>query len=358
MRYFTVMAENDTQRPGTRRSSGGPTISHVAALAGVSLMTVSRVINDETKVRPKTRDAVKAAILELGYAPNPAARSLAGAAQTRIALLYSNPSAAYLTEVLVGSLRQASRSDALLIVDKSEPDEAPLNAIQHLIERGVDGVILPPPLCDSPTIVQLLHDANVPVALIASGAPDVKAISVSIDDKSAAREMTRYLLHLGHRRIAFIVGDPLQTTSDLRLAGYQAALTEAGVPGDPALIARGDFSYRSGLAAAKQLLALVPPPSAIFASNDDMAAAAVAMAHRHGLDVPRDLTVCGFDDTSLATTIWPELTTIRQPIVEMAELAAELLIATIRGRDGQTQPAQRVLSHQLIRRGSDAPLPT
>jgi LacI family transcriptional regulator len=170
--------------------------------------------------------------------------------------------------------------------------------------------------------------------------------------------MTRHLGALGHVRIGFITGNPNQTASAERLDGYRAALADMRLPDDPALVTEGLFTYRSGLDAADRLLDLDDAPSAIFASNDDMAAATVAIAHRRGLDVPSDLTVCGFDDTALATTIWPELTTIRQPVVEMSRMAVELLVHAIRlskaGRLGDIGEPHVLADYTLIRRQSDA----
>ncbi|WP_342113487.1 substrate-binding domain-containing protein [Pseudoduganella sp. OTU4001] len=180
--------------------------------------------------------------------------------------------------------------------------------------------------------------------------------AVSIDDYQAAYTMTRHLVSLGHQRIGFIIGHPNQTASARRKAGYRDAMKDAGleVPDEP--MVQGLFTYRSGLDAADQLLNLAQRPTAVFASNDDMAAATVAIAHRMGLDVPGDLTVAGFDDTALATTIWPELTTIRQPIASMAETALKLLVQDIASqRDGSRgAPAHQVLEASLIRRQSDA----
>ena len=177
--------------------------------------------------------------------------------------------------------------------------------------------------------------------------------SVSIDDFAAAYAMTRHVLSLGHRRIGFILGNPAQTASANRLAGYRSALEDAGIAFADSLTAQGVFTYRSGLDAAEQLLALEVAPTAIFASNDDMAAATVAVAHRRGLDVPGDLTVCGFDDTTLATAIWPELTTIHQPIADMSRAAVEMLVSNIR-RQQALQERHQLLDFTLIRRQSDA----
>jgi len=346
-----------SRKPRTSRSrqSGAPTIVDVAELAGVSAMTVSRVINAESNVREETRETVNAAIASLNYAPNRAARNLAGAGQIRMGLLFSNPSSAYLSEFLLGGLDQSSRSDIQLVVQKCEIDDHERDVAERLISGGVDGVILPPPLCDSRSVLDLLIERNVPTVVVATGSPPPEVAAVSIDDRAAACEMTRHLLTLGHNRIGFIEGNPNLTASAERLDGYKMALSEAGIAFDEALVAHGLFTYRSGLDAADELLELDDAPSAIFASNDDMAAATVAVAHRRGLDVPGDLTVCGFDDTAIATTIWPELTTIHQPIADMSRAAVEMLAGILRARrNGQNDKRHLTLDYTLIRRQSDA----
>lgn len=318
-------------------------------------MTVSRVINGEKNVRDSTRDAVNAAIRELNYAPNPAARSLAGADLVRIGLLYANPTAAYLSEFLVGSLDQCSRANIQLVVEKCDERHAEA-AAQRLVVSGVDGIILPPPLCDFAAVTALLHEANVPAVAVATGKPLPDVSAVRIDDFAAAQAMTRHLIGLGHRRIGFIRGHPNLTASRQREEGYLATLAEAGIAADAALTAQGDFTYRSGFEAAEQLLALSPAPTAVFASNDDMAAATVAAAHRRGLDVPRDLSVVGFGDSALATSVWPELTTIRQPIAEMSRQAVTLLFEEVRSRRAgeKAQHPHALQDFALIRRDSDA----
>ncbi|NML09856.1 LacI family transcriptional regulator [Sphingobium sp. AR-3-1] len=350
----SIAALSDTR--SSRRQRNAPTINDVAAHAGVSPMTVSRVINGEQVVRAATRAKVDAAIAALNYAPSAAARTLAGGDETRIGLLYSNPSSSYLSEFLVGSLDQASRSSVDLVVEKWDEETSIASVVAHLLRGRIDGVILPPPLCDLDEMVEALGKAGIPAVAVATGRAPSALAAVSIDDRQAAYEMTRHLISLGHSRIGFIKGNPNQTASARRFEGYVAALTEAGLPVQDELIAQGYFTYRSGLDAAEHILALLDPPTAIFASNDDMAAATVAIAHRSGLDVPGDLTVCGFDDTSLATTIWPELTTIRQPISAMARAAVEVLVRQLKGRrSGDAEAAEHlVLDHALIRRQSDA----
>jgi LacI family transcriptional regulator len=320
-------------------------------------MTVSRVINRDDSVRAETRAKVEAAIVAMNYAPNPAARKLAGAAQLRIVLIYGNPSRAWLSEVLLGCLAEASRSDVKLLLEQCDDANSALAFALQARGLDLDGVILPPPFCDDACVVAPLLAAGIPVAVVASGAPIDGTFAVMIDDRAAAYDMTRHLAALGHRRIGFITGDPRQTGSALRLEGYRLALAEVGLTADPALVVQGDYTYRSGLRAADDLFRLPEPPTAVFAGNDDMAAATIAAAHRHNKDVPDDVSVAGFDDTALATTISPELTTVRQPILTMAQAAVAMLAAAApRRRSGKpVQPELRVFAHDLIIRGSAAP---
>src|ERR1700733_4349546 len=343
-------------RKPKHRKKGAPTIADVAAYAGFAPMTVSRVINGENNVRRETREAVQAAIAKLKYSPNLAARTLAGAEQVRLGMLYSNPSAAFLSEFLVGSLEQARLSHVQLVVEKCDVDAHEDEVVRELLASGVDGIILPPPLCDSKRIHAVLTKAGALAVAVASASPRAGLLAVRIDDHAAAVAMTRHILSLGHTRIGFIIGNPDQTASAQRLAGYKAALAEVDIPADSSLIRQGLFTYRSGLKAAEQLLSLAKPPTAIFASNDDMGAATVTVAHRHHLDVPKDLTVCGFDDTEFSRSIWPELTTIHQPIADMSRAAVDLLVRKIRARRaGKDEDCkQALMDFTLVRRDSDA----
>lgn len=339
------------------RKGDAATIHDVAQRSGKSPMTVSRVVSGNGYVSEKTRETVMQAVRELNYQPNHAARSLAGAQSTRIALIYSNPSASYLSELLVGALEGASRMATQLVVETwhTITPAAERSAARKLAESA-SGVILPPPLCESRAITSELVSAGVPVVALASGKFQENLSCVRVDDFRAAHEMTSYLIARGHSRIGFIKGDPNQTASARRFEGYQAALQEAGIAADPVNVQQGYFTYRSGLEASEKLLNRKKPPSAIFASNDDMAAAAISVAHRRGMDVPRDLSVVGFDDTNTATTVWPELTTIRQPIAAMAQSAIELLMRSLRRKDKSTRVVvDHVIAHQLIERGSVAP---
>ena len=350
----------DSKKPSTRKQRGVTTILDVARRAGVSPMTVSRVVNGEKNVRPSTRAAVMSAVKALNYAPNPAARTLAGAEAARIGLIYANPSAAYLSEFLVGALDESSRTSVQIMLEKCEVTSAAAEraAVRKLVASGAAGVILPPPLCESEDVLSELKQTGLATVAVASGRFNAEASCVRIDDFQAAFEMTTYLLDLGHRRIGFIKGHPNQTASAERERGYAAALANSGQRSDPSLVVQGYFSYRSGLDAAETLLTRRVLPTAIFASNDDMAAAVVSVAHRKGLDVPSDLSVVGFDDTAIATTIWPELTTIRQPITAMAEIALDLIVRAIRSqkRNGEQpmKPVDHLVTYSLVKRSSAA----
>ena len=337
-----------------RRGGKVVTIHEVARHAGVSPMTVSRVINRENNVREVTKAKVEASVRTLRYSPNLAARSLAGADTVRIGLLHSNPSAAYLSEFLVGSLEQSSLSGCQLVIEKCDGPGTERVAIEKLAAAGVDGVILPPPLCDSAEALEAVAELGIPAVVVATGRPRKQLSAVSIDDLQAAKTMTRHLIGLGHRKVAVILGHPNQTASARRFEGFKAAMSEAGLKVPRERVAQGYFTYRSGLEAAEKLLGGRDRPTAIFAGNDDMAAATMAVAHRQGLDVPEDLSIAGFDDTALATTVWPALTTVRQPIAEMARVALALLLDQIRSRraGAKLEPVHKLLDFTLVARES------
>jgi len=340
----------------SRRSRGAITIEDVARSAGVSAMTVSRVINGGKNVRESTRSAVLEAVEQLRYSPNSAARVLAAGEASDVGLLYANPSAAYLSQFLIGALKAARRSGTHLLLESCESEDPNEQAevARRLALSEVEGFILPPPLSESQPILSELALIDMPFVTVALGLRQDYKLNVCIDDHAAAAEMTEYLIGLGHRRIGFIKGHPNHIASHDRERGFLATLAAHGIELGEGMIEQGYFTYRSGLLASERLLSLEVKPTAIFASNDDMAAAAVSVAHRLGLSVPGDLSVVGFDDTAVATTIWPELTTVRQPIAEMADAALELLLAELARRRTLDPRAdtERVLEHSLIVRDS------
>jgi LacI family transcriptional regulator len=342
----------------SRRSRGNITIEDVARAAGVSAMTVSRVINGGKNVRESTRVAVLDAVKKLNYSPNSAARNLAAGEATHIGLLYANPSTAYLSQFLIGALEGARRAGCHLVIESCESEDGAEQAevTRRFVAGEVEGVILPPPLSESAAILGELRALGMPVVTVATGLPDVTWPNVRLDDYEAAAEVARHLIALGHRNIGFIKGHPNHIASHDRARGFADALREHGIEASMAPAEQGYFTYRSGLAATERLLSRPKPPTAIFASNDDMAAAAISVAHRRGLGVPEDLSIVGFDDTQIATNVWPELTTVKQPISKMAEAALELLLADLRARrsGGSGRPGERVLDHELILRQSAA----
>ncbi len=315
-------------------------------------MTASRVINRNPNVGAEMRERVLASAKTLKYRPNLAGRMLRTSSISRIGVLYSNPSAAYLNQLMLGVLEESSTSGAQVVVEKCGGIRSQRAAMQRLLDAAVDGVLLPPPLCDSREALDSLASADVPVVAIATGMPRERVPSVRIDDYQGARAMTDYLLKLGHRRIGFIEGNPRHTPAKLRAQAFFDTMDAAGVDVPDDYVAQGLFTYKSGLVAAEKLLQLRQRPTAIFCCNDDMAAATVAVAHGMGLDIPGDLTVTGFDDTPMAVTIWPTLTTIHQPVTAMGRSAVRLILDRIRGNS--VDDDHQIMKYTLVKRQSSA----
>ncbi|MCI4645237.1 MAG: LacI family DNA-binding transcriptional regulator [Hyphomonadaceae bacterium] len=304
------------------------TIKEVAEQAGVSQMTVSRVLNQRSLVKETTRLKVEAAIEALNYRPNMLARGLAGGKSMLIGLVYFNPSSGYLSELLVGALQTCRElGHHLMLEDLSEIEDGTDTSeiAMRLRKIGLDGLILTPPLSANKALIKLMHDAGVPTVLVSHEDPSGQFSSVVFDDTAAAHSMTEYLIACGHKRIGFITGPDQHPSSLSRKEGFERAMGEHDLEIDTSLVVEGDFTFRSGMEWAEQLLNKRVPPTAIFASNDDMAAGVIAAAHRRALKVPLDLSVVGFDDTAISAAIWPRLTTVRQPISEIARRAVKLL---------------------------------
>lgn len=327
------------------------TIGDVARMAGVSIKTVSRVLNKEKYVAQQTRDHVETVVARLGFRPNFAARALAGHRSFQIALIYDNPSPYNAQNIQAGVRARCTESGYRMIAQPSDGDSTSLvDEISDLIAQAqLDGIILTPPFTESAAIRSEILRRHIPLAMISPAEPDPEIASTFIDNRAAAAEMTQHLIALGHRRIGFVEGDPRYATSARRRQGFEDALAAAGIALDPQLIRPGHFDFASGSAAADSLLDLAEPPTAIFASNDDMAAGVLATAHRRGIRVPTQLSVAGFDDTDLAAVVWPPLTTIHQPVRALGHAAADLLFQL------PNRIEQRRLRHELVIRGSTAP---
>lgn len=339
------------------------TIEDVAKHAGVSMKTVSRVVNREANVRESTREKVETAIVELKYRPNVAARNLASQRAHLIGLIYDDPSnyeipsAGYVIELQQGSLRACRDASYELLIHPCNYRKKDIGIeIAELIEQARPaGLILAAPLSNMPRVVRAIEATGTPFVRLSPGKSGNGHLCVGTNDAEISAEMTRYLASLGHKRIAFITGHPSHKAVANRFDGYREGLRQSGLPFSKRLVVAGDNSFLSGEAAARQLLKRKQRPTAIFAANDDMAVAVMRVAQGMGIDVPGELSVAGFDDISLARQVFPNLTTIRQPLPAMAERAADMLID--RGsRDGNTGKIQIVPASLKIRE-STGPAP-
>ncbi len=328
------------------------TIDDVAALAGVSIKTVSRVVNKEPNVRQSTQDKVEAAIAQLNYQPNRSARSLAGSRSFLVGLLYSNPSPNYIIHAQTGALATCRQEGFGLLIhpcDYQSPDLIP-EILDLARGSRLDGLILTPPLTDNSAFLAALNEQGIRYSSIAPIEHGQEVPCAFCDDRLAACEMTEYLIELGHTRIGFILGHPDHGATHERYAGYIDALEKHGIKENKSLVRQGYFNFGSGKACAEKLLEMKNPPTAIFASSDDMASGVLVAAHERGLSIPEQLSIAGFDDAPLAAQGWPSLTTIRQPIQDMAAKAAGLLIAQVRGKSAEQ--TQYLLHCTLIKRAS------
>ena len=325
-------------------------IRDVAALAGVAVKTVSRVLNGHPYVSAETKARVDEAMLALDFRPSVAARILSGAKSNQIALIYDNHSPFYMFQIQTGCWEYCKAHGIRLLaqpVDVADPLVG--EQVRGLVtETHVDGIILSSPVTDCDPVLRALESMDIPFVRISPGTNHALTSSVFMDDAQAADDMTTHLINHGHRRIGFIKGHPNHMASDDRLNGYRRALSRAGISYAAELVCDGAFDFESGVRAAELFLAMPDRPTAIFASNDDMAAGVLAVAHDRGISLPDQLSVAGFDDTTLARTVWPPLTTIHQPMAELARTATEILIA---GGDIN----HRRLPHRLVERASVAP---
>ena len=341
------------------KKSRQPTIHDVAENAGVSIKTVSRVLNNEGNVTPETRSRVVEAIRVLNYRPNISARSLSGQRSYLIGLIYDNPSMSYMTNVIMGVMTACKKHGHHLIIEEVDgKSDNIVEAVSELaLQSAADGVVLIQPICNNVDVLASLRSCSTPFVCIAPDDVSDALLSVRMDDYQAAYDLTEYLISLGHKDIAFIKGPADYYASRIRFNGFKDALIHHGLSINSEYIVQGAFSYRSGLECAEQLLSYSSKrPTAIFAGNDDMAAAVIATAHKLDIDVPGEISVAGFDDSPMASTIWPQLTTIHQPITDMASAAVDLLIDRAGGKGlNRDDREERLLSFKLMIRQSTAP---
>lgn len=337
------------------------TIRHVAAEAGVAVKTVSRVVNGEPNVTAELRARVSQAVERLGYVPSMAARRMGGSRSYLLVALNDRSNTIknwrsgrgndWIDQMLHGAMLTCEAHGYRMLfelVDGASDDlDRKVGGILSALQP--DGLILTAPHSENEALVERLIRRNVPVVRMGVPARG-QGIGVYMDEREAGAVATRHLLALGHVRIGFIAGSERFAASEARRQGYVDALAEAGLAPDPTLQEPGDFTFESGLEASSRLLRLPDRPTAIVASNDDMALATLHYAGRLGLSVPADLSIVSFDDTPGVRLSVPALTSIQQPISEMAARASELLIAA--SRTGQHEAADHLLPFRLIVRGS------
>jgi len=327
------------------------TLHDVARLAGVSIKTVSRVLNNEPHVSKAKRESVEAAVEQLNYRPNMAARTLSGSRSYLLGFLAPTGAPLYIDRLLRGALDACQKNNYHLVAEiyDTQADDLLENVRRLCSSTALDGLVLAPGVCDSPQVLAYLRERGIPHIGISPGGP-IEAPYVHIDETAAAYAMTRHLLELGHERIAFLGHQPGWKFAERRLQGFQQAMREAGIAVPARYIGQSWFTFRFGQESAEKLLALKNPPTALFAVNDETAMGAIVAAYRRGLAVPRDVSIAGFDDSPLAALTWPQLTTVRQPLEDMAATAAGLILKPRSPAAGD--PPGVLLPFEIVIRGT------
>ena len=309
------------------------TIKDVSKDASVSIKTVSRVINNEANVAEVTKNKVLASVKKLGFKPNKSAQSLRSKKSYMLALLYDNPNKSYLADVQSGIFNACKNTGYNLVIQECNYKSSKLikDIIQFVKDFKIDGLVITPPLSDMQDFLSNLEDNKIEYAVIAPRIMNPDSLYVSSNDYEAAYNLTSEIINHRHRDIGFIKGHPKHSASLLRFKGFLAALKKHGLEPNEQWIKQGNFSFESGFDAGVEIFESSKIPTAIFASNDSMAAGIMKSAQMKGMEVPNDLSLTGFDDSPIAQQIWPALTTIKQPVQQMAAHAARILIAKFDG---------------------------
>jgi LacI family transcriptional regulator len=337
------------------------TIDDVAKLAGVARVTVSRVLNNGSNVRAETRERVQRAVEELGYSVNQQARALASGMGRQIMLIHAHspelePNSYYNAGLELGALRGCSSLGFDLVTRAIDPEEENrFRLLSSILDRDrPGGIILSPPLSDDVQLIETARRAGVQVVAISAGEQARSSVlAVGIDERAGGLAIGRHLMSLGHRRVGFIKGPSEHKAAALRYDGFLQAVREVGAGEDP-WTTSGDFTFKSGVEATEQLLRDGVKVTALACANDDMAAGVMLALHRAGFDIPSEMSVTGFDDTPMSEIVWPPLTTIRQPIKELAARAVQLWV------DSQSHGNIRYeeLAFELVVRESTSACPT
>jgi LacI family transcriptional regulator len=325
------------------------TIKDVARHCGFSFKTVARVVADVPTVNPEIREKVRAAIAELGYETNVVARNLRARASYTLGLVYDQAMADVQKGVLV-ACRAAGYGLQIVPVDRAAASVGD-EIVSAAVRGRLAGLVLTPPLSESAEILALLKRHAIRYGIIVAGSEAAagEAACVYVDDRRAAFDITGHLIDLGHRRIGFIWGDADHGSSQARYAGYRDALSSRQVGLDKELVAFGDYTFESGIRYGTRLLQQTPRPSALVGCNDEIAAGALIAARMLGLDVPRDVSIAGFEDSRFSRQAWPPITTARQPTERIAETATRLLIALLSGKDAAAVVPQGFIPELLVR---------
>lgn len=334
------------------------TINDVAKFAGVSIKTVSRVTNKEPSVKQTTIDKVNQAIATLNYQPNLAARNLASTSSYVIGFIYDNPNAYYIIDMQNGILSACKERGFELLIHPCNAKSATIcEELTTMVKHArLAGLVLTPPMSEDPNILAALDNINANYVRIIAGENNSQSngLTVLVNDKHGAVEITQHLIDLGHRDIAFLSGDQLHESTKERLQGFKQALNTNSIKVNDKWILDGKYSFESGVDGANTLLAMKNRPSAIVACNDEIAAGALFAARLAGLDIPAELSIVGFEDSPFSRQTWPKLTTVHQPNIEIAQVATQLLIDK---RKDQGNETFRVFTPSpVIRDSTSAPI--
>jgi LacI family transcriptional regulator len=340
---------------GGRAGRGRTTIREIAELAGVSIATVSRVVNGRGDVSDETRENVQRVVREYGYSANRSARALSAGKTGLIGVTVPMLHPAYFSYLLSGAAEALYEQDMRLVLSPTMHEhDREVTLLERLMHGTTDGALIILPEESSDELEQLLNHGYLFVVIDPLLPLNEKIPAVSAAHTAGADQAMRHLLSLGHRRIGAITGPPGWKATDDRQRGYYAALAAAGIMPDPELEVESNFEIVGGVAGAHQLLNLAEPPTAIFAFNDNLAVGAIRAAHARGLRVPEDVSIVGFDDLEEAEIVTPALTTIRQPLAEMGRIAVSLLMRLL---DNQRLEALHVelATRLVVRESTGAP---
>jgi len=359
------MSKQKPHNPESREA----TIKDIALEAGVSARTDSRVINRKGNVSEAAAEKVREAIARVNYKPNIGARRLSSGKSYQFLMIFNNPNVTWIAEVLIGTMHACHNIGYHLMIEcvgdyEGEAKDKPIDyrEMANLIDTSrIDGVILPPPICFDRQLLEIVRDSGVPCVRIAGAPVHGVRLRVGIDNLAGAYDVTDHLVSLGHRNLAIIKGPEHFIASTLRFEGFASSIRDHGLELPESNIKFGNFDGESGYACARELLLQESRPTAIFASNDEMAAGVLAAAQELGIHVPNEHSVAGFDDAPIARSVWPRLTTVSQPLRLMGEKSVELLENYIRQTEAGTADTVRsdlLLDYELKVRQSTGKFPT